>query len=576
MIRNSRSEKDEDFFQKEQFLNTKLFSNLRKKFCLDGIWDFHFAENVKENYQIDKIEFDTVMSVPGCFDAQDKYRFRRGIGFFRRKIRCHSIIKLAIGGLGLRGKIYWDRKLVGSSELPYSPINLVFDAGNNEEHELIIATDNRIDNSPSSMFQPYYDFYGYGGIYRSVYLSYLPKTWIEYFQLTTLDITDGTIQLKLELDGNIPKTTSVSIRFDDKFHSQHKITGATGTLVLKVPDFHLWSPKDPTLHQITIDIGHEQVREYFGIRQIKAEQGKILLNEQVLKLIGYNRHDCHPQFGNAIPDSLLLNDLQMIKDQGCNMIRGSHYPQSEHMLELCDRLGLLVWDESLGWGNPVAVLQDEEFQRRQYEQTRLMVRNSINHPSIIMWGFLNEAETCKPETKPFIEKICRLIREEDESRLITFATMYGIRDLCFDLIDVISFNTYPGWGSRKSETQFFESWEVHKELDALADFIANSPWKDKPVIISEIGAEALPGDHSGRRWSEEYQAKLLETACRHVIAEPRYAGILIWQFCDIQAEENGRFLIRPYGFNNKGVVDSYRRPKLAWRTIRNLLNDIQN
>jgi beta-glucuronidase len=549
---------------------------MRTRICLDGIWDFHFVENIEEDFRIEEIEFDTVMSVPGCFDVQEKYRFKRGIGFFRRKIRCGGMIKLKIGGLGLRGKIYWDNKLIASSELTYSQENLVFDAGSDNEHELIIATDNRIDNSPSAIFQRNYDFYGYGGICRSVYFSYLPETWIEYFQLTTLNITDGTIQLKLEIGGNIPEITNVSISFDGKFHSQHKITGATGTLILKVPGFHLWSPENPALHQVTIDIGRDQLQEYFGIRQIKTEKGKFLLNGKVIKLLGYNRHDSHPQFGHAIPDSLLLNDLQLIKNQGCNMVRGAHYPQSERMLELCDRLGLLVWNESLGWGNHAITLQDEEFQRRQCEQTRLMVRNSINHPSIIMWGFLNEAESCKPEARPLIEKLYKLIREEDESRLITFATMYGTRDICLDLVDVISFNTYPGWYLRKSQNPFFDPHEVIEELDELAGFASASFGKDKPVILSEIGAEALIGDHSGRRWSEEYQAELLETACRYVIESPEYAGILFWQFCDIQTEENQRTTMRPYGFNNKGVVDPFRRPKLAWRTIGKLLNNEAN
>lgn len=539
---------------------------------LDGIWDFHFEENPLTQVMVNDIRFETVLTVPGCFDVQQDFFLRRGTGCYRCFVRCGGPVALEIGALGLRGRVCWDREIVGGTELPYSLETLVFDAGAPGEHELLILADNTLDTGLDSQFQPFYDFYGHGGIYRSVRLRELPETWIEQLRVIPRNIADGTVEVLVELVGPVLSGMTLELSFDDGEPVMMPVMETSMRLKLQVPEFRLWSPEQPFLHRLRIRVGGDEREVTFGIREVKAERGQILLNGQPLKLVGYNRHDSHPQFGAAMPDELLIADLRMIKGQGCNTIRGCHYPQSEKMLELCDRLGLLVWEETLGWGNPVNALMDPGFQARQLEQARRMVRKSINHPSVILWGFLNEAETSVAEALPLITKLFDAIRSEDDSRLVTFGSNRAERDLCLAPVDVISFNTYPGWYDRNEE-QFFEPRVVAERLNSLAEFVTNSPYADKPLIISEIGAAALAGDHSGQRWSEEYQAALLETACRLVIDDPRYAGILIWQFSNARTYCGGGAPSRPRGFNNKGVVDEFRRPKLAWGALTALLRD---
>jgi beta-glucuronidase len=147
------------------------------------------------------------------------------------------------------------------------------------------------------------------------------------------------------------------------------------------------------------------------------------------------------------------------------MIRGSHYPQSQMMLDIADELGLLVWDEILGWENPSESLNDPEFQRRQCDGLTRMIKTSVNHPSVIMWGFLNEAATDKVAARECIGKFYHKVRELDASRLITFASMHGEKDVCLDLVDVISFNTYPGWYG--GTNTFFEKVLVTDKLEEL-------------------------------------------------------------------------------------------------------------
>ena len=92
-----------------------------------------------------------------------------------------------------------------------------------------------------------------------------------------------------------------------------------------------------------------------------------------------------------------------------------------------------------------------------------------------------------------------------------------------------------------------------------------------PYIISEIGAAALPGCHGDIRWTEEYQADLAEAVFLHVLNTPRCSGLSLWMFCDTRSFNDYRIPSRPRGFNNKGVLDEYRRPKMAWNRISKLL-----
>ena len=86
-------------------------------------------------------------------------------------------------------------------------------------------------------------------------------------------------------------------------------------------------------------------------------------------------------------------------------------------------------------------------------------------------------------------------------------------------------------------------------------------------MISEIGAAAIYGEHDPyrARWSEEYQRDLIREVCRTVLNDERYCGLCFWHFSDAKSYLGGG---RVAGFNEKGVLDRYRRPKLAWEAIR--------
>ena len=542
---------------------------------LNGEWEFHFTEKRLSEIDPSKISYECKIPVPGCFDAKGPYRFLRGCGIYRRCVLCGGKVRLKIGAAGLRAKLFWDGKEIGSMVKPFTGESFLFDAGPRKNHELVIATENVFDRSASSLFHPFYDFYAYGGIYRDVSITELTGAFFEYVRVTPLDLDEGTVAIHAEFGGEPGEKKELELCFDGGECERISTDGKTADIVRKVPAHRLWTPETPNLHALHLRIGEDEREIRFGMRKAGIRNGRITLNGKTIKLIGFNRHDAHPDYGYAIPREMTRTDLEMIRAKGYNFIRGCHYPQSEAMLSICDEIGLLVWEESLGWGNSAESLRDPVFIRGQLEQTRQMVRKSVNHPCVILWGFLNEAETHEPCARELVDALVRTIREEDRTRLVTFASNRIFRDVCLDSLDVVSFNTYPGWYGMQDAQQFPEQ-EVLDALRAIIRFVSDEKYREKGVILSEIGAAALPGDHSGLRWSEEYQAELLKTVLGEIWREDRWSGVAFWHFSDTKTYSDGRAIHRPRGFNNKGLVTEYRVPKLAWKALAEHLKKLKS
>jgi len=241
-----------------------------------------------------------------------------------------------------------------------------------------------------------------------------------------------------------------------------------------------------------------------------------------------------------------------------NFIRGSHYPQDDRFLDLCDELGVLVWDEALGWGNDPDTMKDARFMTAQLDTVSAMLDRSYNHPSIILWGFFNEGASNDASTEPSYEAMANAFRARDPSRLITWASNQCSGDKNLRHADVVSFNGYPGWYGG-DEATIVPKWQWD------ADWVeANFP--DKPFVISEAGAGGIVGNHSSTQplahWSLEYQSIVDGITARYVMNSTGVAGLSLWQFQDIEVDTaNSR--LRPGGINNKGMLDRWRNPKPA-------------
>ena len=310
----------------------------------------------------------------------------------------------------------------------------------------------------------------------------------------------------------------------------------------------------------------------FGIRTVEAKDKRIFLNGQPIFLKGVNRHDQCQEFGATTSTSQMVRDLQILKAMNANFIRGAHYQQSQRFLDYCDEMGVLVWEESLGWGNTVEHLKDPEFRRLQKEQTRRMVRTSFNHPSVIVFAFLNENFSYDEAAKSIVGELVDVVKAEDSGRLVTFAVRYFDKDIANDKTDFIAFNLYPGWihGYPPGSPDVLKG----KMDDLFSRIVARyrGLYPEKPLFTSEIGTLAIYGarDESAAQQSEEFQAEYVTDAIERVFADPELCGVAIWQFADSRSFNRGGGNTRnkPMAMNLAGLYDGYRRPKLATRAVR--------
>ena len=513
---------------------------------LDGIWEFAWTKDVTETPN-----YDSFAAVPGCFDAEGLRFNQRGVGWYRRKISVSAAKNsLKIGASGLHTVVFLDGRKLNESYLAWSPLTTVFTADPGE-HELVIRIDNFILDHP--LFMDRYDFYGFGGVFDHVTLEEVMEPEIRTLEILPLDHTTGEILLRIETAAPLLK-----IAFDG---GAEQIFENTRELRLKVPDFQVWSPEHPFLHTVRVN---ERTVE-FGIRTLDWSGPRLKLNGQEIKLLGVNRHESHPEFGPATPESLIVSDLLRIKQAGLNFIRGSHYPQREFFFKMCDRLGLMVWEEPLSWGNTAEELEMPRFLDTLAQQQEQTIRNSFNHPSLIIHGFLNECASDTDQGIQAVKRMMEICHRLDPTRPATFASNRPLRDKCFDFVDIVSMNVYPGW---------YGTDDISAAPERLEEFSRLCP--GKPKVISEIGAGAIYGFHSEAPhvpWSEEFQAEYISLVVKSVLDNPNWSGFILWMFCNANTYTGTVYKTgRPRGYNNKGLLDEYRRPKRAWNTLKNIIH----
>jgi beta-glucuronidase len=551
----------------------------RKSIDLNRIWDFKFLEDVEfDKFDVASVEYDDRLPVPSTFDAFPAYNGKRGSGVYRCFVDVppNTNALLKIGAAGMYCKVFVDGKIVGEHYSAYTAFECKVPKSKNETRELVIMTCNRFDYNIYPLHEIFFDFYAYGGIFRNVEIQLLPDgTLIDWVGVDTLDYQTGKGKVTVKSSGC--QNLSINVDVQDEYDfTDIDFSNGESEFELNLKGLELWSPESPCLHTLTVDNGIDSVTVRFGIRQVWTEKGEIILNGKAVKLLGFCRHEAHPQYGPALPYQQLIADLQLLRDMGCNFVRGSHYPQDPRFLNLCDEMGILVFEESMGWGQKVKHFTDPKFIAAQLKQTEEMIIASYNHPSIIIRAFLNEGESNFEECRSCYEALTKLVREKDPHRLVTYASNKELKDRFLELVDVVCFNIYPAWYCDINDENPLE--QITERITKSIDGLKERGLSDKPFIISEIGAGAIYGwrDPICAHWSEEYQDEYLKIVCNEVVSNESIAGVALWQFCDCRTYRGAGALMRPRAFNNKGIVDEYRRPKLAYKSVKKIFEDFNN
>ena len=529
----------------------------------ESLWEF---EPCAGNYAGQKFP----VAVPGCWENHPLFADYRGEGIYRKTFQAQGNVRIECKGVSHTATVYLDGHEIGHHYNAYTPFSVVVSDLEPGRHMLEIKADNRF-HKDSALHVPN-DYMSYGGISRGVVVEELSDLYLEYVHVKTYrENKQWHVQVKaavnvLKIGQNDEEDITIQGKIKDTAF-EWKLADTAKKYYefctdLKINGIEEWSPETPVLYQVELQMLREDeviddLMERFGFREICVQGKYILLNGKRLRIKGICRHEDHPDYGCALPYQTIYNDLVLIRQMGANSIRTAHYPNDEIFLDLCDELGILVWEENHARGLEEDRMKHPLFEEQAEQVIREMIFYHYNHPCIFIWGILNE---CASETlfgRSCYEKQFRLIREMDDSRPCTFASCKFFGDICFDLPDVISCNLYPRWYVDKP---------VRDYLNEVYDWIVeDGNGKGKPFIVSEIGAGGLYGCHNAYhgKWTEEYQADALSEQVSECLKFSESMGVYIWQFCDVRVSSEW-FAGRPREMNNKGVVDEYRRPKAAY------------
>ncbi len=545
----------------------------RQQIYLDGLWDFSTDpgdRGLSEGWYAHFPSPARKLWVPGVWNTMPSLLHYEGPAWYRTRFSlppCEAAV-LHFAAVTHQTNVWLDGEPLGEHYGGFLPFSFTVLSPPPGEHNLVVRVDNTHDMTttiPSAAL----DWFRYGGIPRPVWVEPLRQSgYIASMRLVpSLERDVPTLRVRAELVNVREGTVSGEWRFyvdGALVRAERTSLQAFGSEVLfftvELPGAALWSPAQPILHTARLEFMGDDLVERTGFREIRIVGQEVLLNGEPLRIRGINRHEDHPDWGFALPVHLMVKDLAILRELGVNAVRGAHYPNDPRFLDLCDEAGLLVMEEIPLWGFSSDQLRSDIIADRACAMLWAMIERDIHHPSIWAWSLLNECATDTPEGRLVVEHLAQTARELDPTRPLTFASDRGTADVCFDLVDIVSINAYYGWYRRDA------TWS-----DFLAEMRAYVG--DKPLLITECGAGGIYGCHALDEdvlWSEEYQAKALLEALAAFEGRGDLLGYHIWQFCDTRTDLS-RALRRPRSYNNKGLLNEYRLPKLAYYALKKRL-----
>jgi len=409
-----------------------------------------------------------------------------------------------------------------------------------KDNVLEIEVDNRYDEQQQPMSA---DFTVYGGLYRDVWMVETDPVCIDM-------VTDGADGVTIYADartGNVEAHVAV--------------LGGTNELQrFRIPDPVLWSPDDPKVYVKTIRIDQagssDEIPVTFGFRTVEFRADGFYLNGRKLLLNGVNRHQDRQGKGWAVSSADEEDDIAQIKEVGANALRTAHYPQSRHIYDLCDRMGLVCWVE---YPNVNRVTCTEVFERGMVREYREMIAQLRNHPSVCMWGLYNEMhgsgnDQSREKTAAILTRLNDFVHQTDPSRQTVAATdKFNFPELN-DLPDQLAFNRYPGWyDERPMRNLLDECFEkTGRGVLGMSEYGVGGS-------INQHGEPTVAVAPRGPWHPEEYQAFRMHDNLLQLTKEPRMWGSFVWAMFDFGADrrtEGDR-----HGINDKGLIAYDHRTK---------------
>ncbi|MBE6110014.1 MAG: glycoside hydrolase family 2 protein [Erysipelotrichaceae bacterium] len=509
---------------------------------INNHWEF--TETWSEEFKDFKAEAEevriphTVKEIPLHYADHNSYQmicgYRRKIAFDKSEKEKRHFIRF--DGAAHIAEVWFNDHYLGKHACGYTAFSFEITQFIDYENDNRIAV--KLDTTENPSVPPFgfvIDYLTYGGIYRDVVIETKEQTFLDDLFVSTPDM--NTVKCALRYNG-AKNNADVKIEIldaDGNIVGEKLVKDEAKTATVGVENIRPWSPDTPVLYTCRVTCGADVKEVTFGFRTVSLSENDIMINGTPVFLRGLNRHQCYPYSGYAVPDALQVEDARILKEElGVNAVRTSHYPQSHAFIDACDRLGLLVFTEIPGWQH----LGDRSWKKQAIENTREMVIQYRNHPSIVLWGVrINESM----DDDEFYRATNQTAHHLDPTRPTTGVRYFEKSSL---LEDVYSFNDFSHTGNNDG---------VKRKKDVTPDV-------NKPMLVSEANGHMFPTksfDHWQKRQDHALRhARVLNDAR----ADGAHAGCFQWCMFDYPTHKD-------FGSGDRvcyhGVMDAFRNPKLA-------------
>ena len=489
----------------------------------------------------------TTVETPFHYFDESEYQFNSA---YRRVLRAENTWKnkrvlLTVEAAAHESEVYINGKSIHTHRCGYTAYTVDLAPYLNWDDDNVLVI--RVDSSEKLNQPPFghvIDYMTYGGLYREVYLEIRGEAYIKdvFPRVTALRSGDG-------LTGDVTLTSDVTAEQGEDKMLRQELYAADGTLLKafeegvlshELTGVKLWSPEQPELYVLrtilsdgaeVLDVREDRV----GLRQVEFRADGFYLNGIKYKLRGLNRHQSYPYVGYAMPASVQARDAEILKRElGLNAVRTSHYPQSHHFLDACDELGLMVFTEIPGWQH----IGNEDWKAQAVENTKDMVAQYRNHPSIFLWGVrINESL----DDDALYAKTNAVAHELDDSRPTSGVRYIQKSSL---LEDVYAYNDFSHDGTN----------------DGVMKRSRVTPDMSKGYLISEYNGHMFPTKSFDQ---EDHRTEHMLRHARVVngyYGEEDIAGGFGWCMADYNTHKD-------FGSGDRicyhGVLDMFRNHKMA-------------
>ncbi|MDE6587397.1 MAG: beta-galactosidase [Paramuribaculum sp.] len=559
----------------------------RETRSLNNDWRFRFSHEVNHSAA-------RRVDIPHTWNAQDalagKIDYKRGIGNYTKRVHIGDDLKgkrlyVKCEGANSVCNLFVNGRHVGEHRGGYSAfvfeITDFVDFG--KDNTLMF----RVNNGEQLDVMPLVgDFNFYGGLYRDVNLIATDSTCVSlldygspgvYLRQNSVTDKQADVTADVRVSGLAKEPQNVTLKMEvtdgdrvvvsseKDFVLQPGADAQPVAVDFSIENPHLWDGRrDPFMYDVEISLVKDgrvidRISEPLGLRYYHTDPDNgFFLNGRRVQLFGVNRHQERAGIGNALTPAHHEEDVDIMLDMGVNAMRLAHYQQAEHMYDLTDRNGVVVWAEIpfVGPGGYAdkGFVDQESFKANGRNQLIELIRQNYNHPSIMFWGIFNELKEDGDNPVEYVKELNELAHKEDTTRPTTAASNQG-GALNF-ITDNIAWNRYDGWYGSTPAT--LATW-----LDAT-----HSKHPELRIGISEYGAgasfyhqqDSVVQPAPGGRWHpENWQLKYHIDNWRIINDRPFVWGSFVWNMFDFGAAhrtEGDR-----NGINDKGLVSHDRKDR---------------